>query len=281
MSMLRSDANPAFLPDDVGSLVVQPVAAKSVAMGVSTVVDTDASTFRVPIVTADPSAAWTAEGAEITPSDATLAETTTTPSKLAGLTIISAELADDSSPAAAQVVGDGLARDIARQVDAAFFGTSDDDTAPAGLATLTDVTTVDAGAEWTDVDPFIAATYGAELEGATIGAWVTNPDDGALLGQIKEEADSNRPLLQPDPTQPTRRTIGGIPLHTSPSVTPGVVWGIPRDRVLIVRRTNPTLDVDRSAYFSSHRVAVRATLRIGFSFPHARAVQKVQVTPAT
>jgi hypothetical protein len=42
-----------------------------------------------------------AEGAEITPSDPKLPELTVTPAKVAGLTIISRELADDSSPAAA------------------------------------------------------------------------------------------------------------------------------------------------------------------------------------
>jgi HK97 family phage major capsid protein len=68
-----------------------------------------------------------AEGAEITPSDPTLQELVVTPPKVAGLTIVSREMADDSDPAAAQVVGDGLARDIARRIDQAAF---------AGLASL-------------------------------------------------------------------------------------------------------------------------------------------------
>jgi hypothetical protein len=49
-----------------------------------------------------------------------------TPPKVAGLTIISRELADDSKTAA-QVVGGGLARHIARRIDQAAF---------AGLAAL-------------------------------------------------------------------------------------------------------------------------------------------------
>ncbi|MEJ7742083.1 MAG: phage major capsid protein [Nocardioidaceae bacterium] len=68
-------------------------------------------------MTADPTAAWVAEGDEIPISDPTLAELTVTPAKVAGLTIVSRELADDSDPAAAYVVGAGLARDIARRVD--------------------------------------------------------------------------------------------------------------------------------------------------------------------
>ncbi len=68
-------------------------------------------------MTADPTASWVAEGAEITRSDPTLQELIVTPPKVAGLYIISRELADDSSSGAAQVVGDGLARDIARRIE--------------------------------------------------------------------------------------------------------------------------------------------------------------------
>ncbi|WP_083666007.1 phage major capsid protein [Saccharomonospora sp. CUA-673] len=273
--MFRSDANPAFLPEEIGNLVVQPVERESVAAQAGTVVPTASSTFRVPVVAADPTASWTAEGAEIDVSSATLDEVVVTPPKVAGLTIISAELADDSDPAASQIVGDGLARDIARQVDAAFFGSSDDDEQPSGLEDLAGVNTVDAGGEWANIDPFTLAIFSAENVGATLTSWVASPDDAVQLAQLKEEEGSNKPLLQPDPTMPTRRMIGGVPMLVSPAVTPGVVWGIPADRALVVRRTDTTLDVDRSAYFSSHRVGIRATMRVGFAFPHPAAIQRV------
>src|SRR5699024_5355116 len=96
-------ANDAFLPDTVGSLVVRPVMEAAVASRVGTVVTIASHDYRVPLVTGDPSAAWTAEAAEITPSDATFDELVVTPSKLAGLTVISRELAEDSSPSAQQI----------------------------------------------------------------------------------------------------------------------------------------------------------------------------------
>lgn len=58
------------------------------------------------------------------------------PAKLAGLTIISNELAMDSSPAALQVVGDGLVRDLARKTDQAFFANTTTN-GPAGLLSIT------------------------------------------------------------------------------------------------------------------------------------------------
>ena len=81
-----------ILPDQHGPLVVQPALDASVFAQVATTVTTSAHNYRIPNVSADSTAAWVAEGAEITPSDPTLQELTVTPPKVAGLTIISREL---------------------------------------------------------------------------------------------------------------------------------------------------------------------------------------------
>ena len=64
----------ALLPDQSGALVVQPALDVSVFAKVATTVVTKATEYRIPIVAADPIAAWVAEGAEITPSDPTFRE---------------------------------------------------------------------------------------------------------------------------------------------------------------------------------------------------------------
>ena len=67
---------------------------------------------------------------------------------------MSTEAAEDTFPAAADMIGDGLARDIAKKLDAAFFGSAPGGTAqPNGLEDLDDVTEVDAGDAWEDLDP--------------------------------------------------------------------------------------------------------------------------------
>lgn len=63
-----------ILPDEYGDLVVQPVIRDSIFAQVATTVVTGSTEYRVPIVVTDPTAAWVAEGAEITPSDPTLQE---------------------------------------------------------------------------------------------------------------------------------------------------------------------------------------------------------------
>lgn len=266
----------SITPDQIAQLITLPVQAASVAAQVSTLLETGATRTQLPMITADPSAAWVAEGEEIGPSDPTVDDITVTPAKVAGLTIITNELAADSSPAAVGIVGDGLARDIAKKIDAAFFGSKGASTIqPAGLEDLLGVTDVDAGAAWANLDPFAEAIANAEGLGLNVDSFIANPADALLLAQLKEASGSNKPLLGSDPTTPTRRTLQGVQLLTSPAVTAGTVWGIPRVRAIMVRRNGVELAVDRSAYFTSDRTAIRATMRVGFGFPHAVAIQKI------
>lgn len=270
-----------ILPGDYGELIVQPVQAAAVALQVAENIFTPNHTFHVPIVTKDAGADWVAEGAEINPDDAVLDEDIVTPAKVAGLTPITRELAKDSSPAAADIVGKGLARSIARKIDVAYFGTNAANLIqPKGLEDLEDVNVIVAPTSWKDLDPFAAGVAAAENEGAYLTSWVAHPDDALLLANLKDQTGSNRPLLGTDPTQPTRRMIQGVPLYVSAAVTPGTVWGIPKDRSLVVVREDVTLEVDHSVYFTSDRVAVKAIMRIGFSFPHEAALQKVTLKKA-
>lgn len=277
----RSDFAKAWLPQAVGPLVVQPVQAMSVAMQTTTVLPVgEHEILRIPVVTADPQAQWVTEGSEITPDDITVDEAVVEPVKVAGLSIITRELAEDSTPAAAEQVGRGLARDIARQVDLAFFG-EPGDPAPDGLESLEDVQEVDAGEDWSDVDPFIEAVAKLEAVGAAASVFVANPKDALALAKLKESTGSNRPLLQPDPTQPTRRMIHGVPLWTSPYVAEGTVWGWDRNRVMTALRQDTRLDIDESAFFTSDRIAIRATMRVGFAFPHEAAIVAVRLEPSS
>lgn len=274
---LSADYNKAFLPESVGPLIEQPLRDESVALRVTTVLSTVERATRFPIVSADGTAAWTPEGDEIDASDATVDELEVVPRKLAALSIISRELAEDSSPGAAEVVGRGLVADLARKVDKAFFAATTPN-GPAGIASIAHQTVT--AASYTNLDAFAEAISKAGDVGATISSFVTSPATALALSKLKDESNSNRPLLQPDPTQPGRSVIFGIPLVPSPAVTgTGVVWAIPVLKTFSVVREGTTLAVDSSAYFSSDRVGVRATARIAFGFPHAAAI--VRIGPAS
>jgi len=267
-----------LLPDELGALITQPVREKSVALRIATVVTTSSTEYRVPVVEGDAGAAWIAEGAEITASDADFDEIVVTPRKVGGLSIISRELAEDSSPSAQQIVGEGLAQSIATKVDAAFFGNVVAN-GPSGLLSVTGLSTVDTGATIANTDPFAEALSKAETVGAVVTAFVAHPDTVLALSKVKRETGSNEPLLGFDPTQPTRRQVLGVPLVPSPAVAVGTVWAIPATKVLVVLRDDVRLDVDRSRYFESDRIGIKATMRVGFAFPHPAAVVRMYDAP--
>src|SRR5699024_2418340 len=142
--LTSAESNHGILPAEYSQLITDPVTAAALAFDdrVARTVRTSGREFRVPILVEVAAAAWTADGEEISPTDPVLDEITVVHSNVARLTIIARELAADSSPAAAELVGASLARAITLQVDRGFLG---DLAAPAakGLDSLPDVTVVE------------------------------------------------------------------------------------------------------------------------------------------
>lgn len=282
MPLYTAGAAGILTPEEVGALVVQPVETASIALQISTVVKTDSHSFRIPIITSDSSAVWTPEGEEITPSNPGVDELEIKPKKLAALTIISKELADDSSPEATQVVGDSIARDLARKLDAAYFAATTLN-GPGGIEGALGRQTVAPGG-LANLDPFAEAISKAESVGATVTAFVANATTVLKLSKLKKlSSGSNEPLLQPDPTMPTRRQILGVPLHSVPdTVIPAdTVWAIDTTRSFVIMRKDVDLVVDPSAYFSSDRIGIRTTMRIGYGFPHEAALVRIGTEPGS
>lgn len=281
----------AFVDSAVGDLVVRPLQAQSVALQAATMVRINeaANSFRIPVVSEDPSVAWVAEGEEIPASGSTLAEDADVFHKLAGLTVVSSEFLNDSSPAVAEVVTKGLARSLALKLDTAFFGKRGTDTkAPRGLGDITGINTIAAGAKLTSLDPFTEAVYAAsKAGGATLSAFVANPDDALSLAKIKERSDSQRALLQADPTKggpvtdagtvTPAATLAGVPLYTTPACPKGTIWGIPKDSVVVALRKDFEVTKNDSVYYTSDATAVRALARVTTVFGHPAAIQKITI----
>lgn len=263
-----------LLPDQIGALIVQPVREISVALRIATVATTTAHEYRVPVVEGDAGAAWVPEGGEIAASDAAFDEIVVRPQKVAGLSIISRELAEDSAPSAQELVGQGLAQSIATKVDAAFFGNTVDN-GPSGLLSVAGVQTVDTGGTIANTDPFAEALSLAETVGAAVTSFVAHPTTVLQLSKVKKQTGSNEPLLGYDASQPTQRQVLGVPLIPSPAVAPGDVWAIPQAKVVVVLRDDVRLEVDRSRYFESDRIGIKATMRVGVAFPHAAAIVRL------
>ncbi|MEV0711469.1 phage major capsid protein [Nocardia aurea] len=262
-----------LLPEQIHQLIVQPVQRDSIAFQVTSVIATNSTTSKFPIVTADPSAAWVPEGGEITPDDSEHDELEITHRKVAGLTIVSRELVEDSNPQALDIVGAGLVRSIVAKVDTAFFASTTAN-GPDGIGSTTHQF-VDNGAGITNTDPFAEAISKAQNVGAQITNFVAHPNTVLAMAKLKEMTGSNKPLLGPDPARPGAQTVLGVPLLVSPYVTNGDIWGIPQMFTYTTMRRNTTLSISEDAYFSSDRVGVKATMRVAFGFPHPAAIVRI------
>lgn len=268
MTMLNStDGATGILPTEYADLIVGPVTAEAVPFRteVATTIRTASHEVRVPILREDAGAAWVREGEEIDPDDPTLDELTIAPAKVAGLTIISRELAEDSSPEAAELVGQSLARSIVAQVNAAFL-TGLPAPAPAGLpaATATQIT-VSGVDEAERANAYVYTLRNAvsqvRAHGGTPSAVLMNPADAFAMSAVTEAEGSRRFLME------SAETVEGLPVIQSAAVPVGRAWVVDHTQVLTVLREGTTVAVSSDAYFSSDRVAVRATMRVGFGFP--------------
>lgn len=277
MAGTTANTSAILSPDQVSALIVLPLIEQSVAMRASTVVQVGSHSLRVPRVTADPQASFVAEGAEAPVTDQTVDQLTITPAKAVGLTVITEELSQDSSPAALQVVGDGLLRDLIRVVDKAFFASSTAN-GPAGLLPITP-TPVDAGDAWANLDWAEFAKSNAGQHNTTVDTFVCNPATALKIATLREQSGSNKNLLQPDPSQPAAYTVSGVPLLTSPTIGNDIVWALPRSRVIVALRQNATVTSDSSVFYTSSRVAIKATIRVSWGFTDPAAVCKVATTP--
>lgn len=281
MTSSTANYNKAWLPDDFGKLLIATASTMSVAMQITNVVNTDGNVFRIPTITAEAATAWYAENADIALTDPTAGEEVVTPRKAAGLSKISNELMNDSTPAAKEEIGKSLARSLATGIDAALFGTADGTgVPPKGIGAFADaaVTLTASIGSWANVDPFIGAQFKLEAIGARVTSFIANPADAEILAKLKKATGSNEPLLATDATSPTTRRISGVPLWTSLAIPTGTIYGIDGTRVHTVLRNDVEVEEDKSVYFGSYSTAVRSVARVAFGYPHPKAIARLRLT---
>jgi HK97 family phage major capsid protein len=284
MTLTRTTGGPLLSPEQVQSLLVVPVLAASAATqdGVTcTLVNLDGKQLRVPRVTTDVTASWVAEAAEIPVSDMALDELVVTPKKVAALSYVSVEAAEDTSPAAVGQLSASIVRDIARQLDAGFVSGNGTGANPTGLTSLAtgagNVQDLATGAATpTSLDAFARAISLSSGVGGRVTSFLANPADLLSLQLIKEGTGSNKPLLGADPSNPTRSMAFGVPFVTSPAVATGTVWALSAAHVLAVVRKDSSVEADHSVAFTSDRVAVKGTMRVNFGFPYLPALVRIR-----
>lgn len=275
MAISRAEAAAILSPEQVQALVVNPVLQRSVAGQALDQQGITASKARFPVVKADPAAGWTAEGAEITASDADFDELEVGPFKLAALSIITNEAATDTNPAAPGIIGAGLVRDLTRKLDKALFAASTAN-GPAGLPSLTHThgITVDS---WDDIyDGLVDASSGVESSGSQVRVWLFSPEDAAALAKVTVGTDFRTPLLGSVAASPeVGRTLLGAPLLISDQQPAGTAYAIDSSVAHLCVWDGTEVVADQSAYFTSDRLAIRAKMRCNFAFCHEPGIATI------
>ena len=271
-----------LLPEQVGELIVTPLAQQSVIMAVSTRVPATSSEFRFPRVQEEVSCSWTGEAQPLDESAPTVDELKLGPSKVTCLVAISRELANDSNPAAAQVVGDSVVRSLAATIDTAAFGTNAGNVnAPKGLGDLIGYQEVDAGT-FDNLDFAIEAESKLNRIGSTATSFVMSANTLRTLAQLKEFAPtsmvvSNENLLSADPTQRTRYAINGTPAHwvRDGVLEDGTIYALHDQLSFVLVRADAEIVVLPWPGFTSDLVYLRCIMRLAFAWPKPTAVVRI------
>lgn len=272
MAVLNSNLAQAWTPEDYGKVVDLVLAEKSIAFQSGTKITTGNESIRFPLVTADPAVGWYAENTQISLTDPTTSEIVVTPKKVAGLTQISNEAAQDTNPAVAQQVGQSLARSVAKKVDAAYFGNTVAN-GPSGLLSLSGVNVIDTGTvTLTSLDPFHEAKAAALADNATLTHFILAPDVALTLAKAKETSTSSKGLFE---NVADGVTLAGVKVLVSTDVAAGNAWGVDSSQILIVQRTGTTVVTSTDAAFDYDAVQVRATARVGFGFVNPAGVVRL------
>ncbi len=279
MAVTNSGLQRAWKPEDYGNLIDLVIEEKSIAFKAGTKLVTASETLRVPMLTADPSVGWYAENTEISLTDPSTNELVITPKKVAGLTQISNEAAEDSNPVVANQIGQSLGRSIAKKIDAAFFANTTSN-GPSGLLSLTGINVVDTGTvTLTSLDPFHEAKAAALADGADISVWILAPDVALTLSKAKQLTSGSNVGLLDSTGVADGVTLAGVPVLVSTDVAAGNAWGLDGSQVLIVQRKGTTIEKSKDAAFAYDAIQVRGVARVSFGFANPAGVVRLYDAP--
>lgn len=286
-----SGAGAAFTPTEFPATFFDKLSAASVGLSSGfSVISTDRDSVTIPRWTADPTAGWVAEAGTISSTDANGDSVTATPRKLAGLQRTSNETLADSNPSLYERIAAGLVRSIALKADLGFFEGSG--TAPEirGLKNVVGIGAVSMGTNGaipTTLDPFADAIGTAVEANANPSVIVMHPRTWRTLSKIKEVSGSAVPVLMADgnPTQGPRRSIYGLPVLLSSQLsitetqgsatTASSAYIYDAAEVVVVRRQDVSVEIDRSRLFNSDESEIRAIARMDLVVPNPAAVVRI------
>jgi HK97 family phage major capsid protein len=279
-----------LVPLDYQSRIWDRLVPMAVALKTGpTIIETNSKTISLPHLTADAAAAWTGEAGTISETDPTGETRTVTPQKIAALTKVSREFADDSNPKVVDLLLQNLQRSIALGVDLAFYNGTGSSNQPTGLKNTSGITTQSMGANGA------APTNLDFLLTAITSVYANNGDSSSTVivmnahvwGELLALKDSqNRYLLSSVQNgDAPQHAIDGVPVYVTNQLpqteTQGTsnvassVYVYDAKQVIVVRRQDMRLETTNDAFFTTDQIGIRAISRVAFDVPNPLAVVRI------
>jgi HK97 family phage major capsid protein len=196
--MLWAGANVVLVPDVVSAELIDRLRPLSVVMRLGArVVPMTAETLKVPRITGDPTISWLAEGATVTPSDATIDHVLLTARRLTGMTKFSQELSEDSDPVSVgQVLQTAFSNGMASEIDRVALKGSGTAPEPRGIRNQTGVSVnaTAAATTWGVLNERVGVLVAAGVDPARIGVALNAASWSTLFGQLTAAGE---PLQRP------------------------------------------------------------------------------------
>ncbi len=238
-------------------------------------VEGDAVAVRCPYVD-DATAAFVAEGAEITEANPGLAEVLVFTGKVAQLIRLSREQL--TQPDAETLLSASVQRAVTKKANEAYVAqiapTSPAVTPPAGLLNIAG--TVNGGAIADDLDVLVDALATIETNGGAPSHILAAPDAWARLSRFKVGTDRNDSLLGAG-TAATERFLLSLPVHVTAAMPTGTLLVL--DQTAIISAVGDVqVAFSDDAYFAHDSVGLRCTWRFGQNVVKPNRIAKLTVT---
>jgi len=278
-------------PQEVSSMLFDKLRAASVFLRTGVrVLSTDSKSVVYPAITADVAPDMYAEAATITPGDPTFSSVTATPRKMAHLIQFSNEVLDDSDPSAADVVRSNLLAAMALKADQQLLeGTG---TAPQvrGLKNVAGIQTLAAATNGAQPTFDNIADAIALLEAQNVPlermALTIHPRNVATLRKAKASTAGTYLWSDAEPAGTSPRAIFGVPVYATPQLSTNETQGtsgavansaylFDTANVVLVRRNDIEIELDRSRLFNADQSEMRGTWRFDLILPNPVAVVRI------
>lgn len=287
-SLNTTTASP-IAPDEQGTFLWDRLRPASVALrsGIR-VIPTSRDKVVWPRLVADVDPSWIAEEAQIPAGDPAFGTLEAGPHKLAHRVELSNEVIDDSSPSIVDVLNQHLAVVLALKLDAAIFEGNPATNASSirGLKFTAGIQTLTAGGAnggaLTNYDRLLEAV--GLLQAANVPgpyAVAAAPRTLTALALLKRETGSNEALAAPDGT-PVRYAAAQLSVAETKgtSSTATSVYVYAPAQVVLVRRADAVIELDRSRLFDRDMSEIRAKLRADLIVPNPQAIVRIDgITP--